>query len=95
MGVPMSVKTSISLTEQQDAFARALVTDGRFSSVSAVLQHGLDLLRRETELHDAEVAAMRDLLGERRAGRFVPDTQGRERTVAMISAKRAEHGLDG
>ena len=28
----MSVKSSISLTDQQDAFARSLVESGRFSS---------------------------------------------------------------
>jgi hypothetical protein len=33
----MSVKSSISLTDQQDAFARSLVESGRYSSMSSVL----------------------------------------------------------
>ena len=37
----MSVKASISLTETQEAFARELVAQGRYSSLSAVLQQGL------------------------------------------------------
>ncbi|WP_423210693.1 ribbon-helix-helix domain-containing protein [Paracoccus yeei] len=40
----MTVKSSISLSDEHHAFARAQVQDGRFSSVSAVVQHGLDLL---------------------------------------------------
>lgn len=90
----MSVKASISLTEQQEAFARSLVADGRFSSVSAVMQRGLDLLRMETELRDAELSALRGLLSERRSGRFVSHQDGQGRTAAMIASKRAEHGLD-
>ena len=50
----MSVKSSISLSDQQDAFARSLVEHGRFSSVSAVIQSGLELLRQKTEAEDAE-----------------------------------------
>ena len=34
----MVVKSSVSLREDQHAFAKALVDAGRFSSVSAVLQ---------------------------------------------------------
>lgn len=45
----MSVKSSISLTDQQDAFARSLVESGRYSSMSSVLQQGLELLRQKTE----------------------------------------------
>ena len=34
----MTVKTSVSLTDQQNAFARRMVEEGRYSSVSAVIQ---------------------------------------------------------
>ena len=36
----MTVKSSISLTDEQHSFARELVDAGRYSSVSAVLQQG-------------------------------------------------------
>ncbi len=87
----MSVKASISLTAEQEAFARALVRSGRFSSLSAVLQHGLEMVRRETEAHEAEVAALRAVLRERRAGPFVDVEEGRDRTERMLEAKRAAH----
>lgn len=41
----MTVKSSISLTDDQHAFAKTLVDAGRFASVSAVLQQGVELLR--------------------------------------------------
>lgn len=89
----MTVKASISLTDAQEAFARSLVAEGRYPSLSAVLQHGLDLLRQETEAREAETAALRALLAERQAGAFVPDDAAREATRAMLARRRADHGL--
>lgn len=89
----MSVKASISLSEQQDAFARELVRRGRYSSVSAVVQRGLELLREETEAREAELAALRALLADRADGDFVTVAEGRAGTEAMIAAKRRAHGL--
>lgn len=91
----MTMKASISLTDAQEAFARSLVAEGRYPSLSAVLQHGLDLLRSETEAREAETAALRALLRERQAGPFVPDDEARETTRAMIAARRAALGLAG
>lgn len=89
----MTVKASISLTDAQDQFARRLVAEGRFPSVSAVMQHGLDRLRQEVEAEEAERAALRALLEERRRGPFVPIEEFRRRTELMIERKRAENGL--
>jgi antitoxin ParD1/3/4 len=88
----MSVKASISLTEAQEAFARELVRSRRFSSLSAVLRRGLEMVRRETEAHAAEVKTLRNLLQERREGRFVDVEVGRATTRQMLKAKRAAHG---
>jgi len=52
----VSVKASVSISDQQDSFARRLVEEGRYASLSAVVQRGLELLRQETELRDAELA---------------------------------------
>lgn len=84
----MTVKTSISLSDEQDAYARALVEAGRYSSVSAVLQRGLEMLRRDNELHDAELNAMRLLIDRRREGPFVDLDQGEAETRAMLERKR-------
>jgi antitoxin ParD1/3/4 len=86
----MTVKTSVSLTDSQEAFARELVELGRYPSLSAVLQHGLELLRQEREMDEAELAALRTLLKTRRRGEFVDVRKGRERTKRMIRAKRVE-----
>jgi antitoxin ParD1/3/4 len=89
----MSVKASVSLTKTQDAFARELVRQGRYASVSAVVQRGLELLREETEAKEAELAALRALLADRAAGDFVDVAEARAATEAMIAAKRRAHGL--
>ena len=56
-------KSSVSLREEQDAFAKALVDAGRFPAVSAVLQHGLEL------------SALRVLLQQRSKGAFISADQ--------------------
>lgn len=89
----MSVKASISLTETQDAFARDLVGQGRYPSLSAVLQQGLELLREQTEAKDLETEALRTLIQERRDGQFVDMDEGRARTRSMLARKKAQHGL--
>ena len=91
--VNMTVKSSISLTDSQDAFARELVGQGRYPSVSAVLQQGLELLRVKTEWEDVEVAALRKLVGERREGKFVGGTTMKGRISAIANKKRREHGV--
>lgn len=85
----MSVKASISLTESQEAFARELVAQGRYSSLSAVLQRGLELLREESQTTDA----LRELLERRRNGTFISLDKSRESTRDMIARKRGERGL--
>jgi len=89
----MSVKASVSISDQQDAFARKLVEDGRFSSLSAVVQHGLELVREEAELREAELAALKALMAERQAGDFLVLEESRRRTQDLISAKKASYGL--
>ena len=81
----MTVKTSISLTDAQEAYARKLVQEGRYSSLSAVLQQGLEMLRLETEAKEAEIAALRALLEERAKGEFISMEEGRRQTERMIA----------
>jgi antitoxin ParD1/3/4 len=84
----MTAKTSISLTDSQEAFARRLVENGTYASLSAVLQHGLEMLRAEREKHEAEIAALRGLLEERRRGRFIGMDESRRRLERMIASKK-------
>ena len=84
----MTAKTSISLTDDQQAYARSLVESGQFSSLSAVLQRGLEMLRRDRETQDAELQALRSLIDQRRRGPFVDLEMGEAETRAMIMRKR-------
>lgn len=90
---PMTVKSSISLTDDQHAFARSLVAAGRYSSLSAVLQQGVDLLRQRMDAEELETAALRELLSRRRQGAFVDAGQLDARLAAMAAGKRRAHGL--
>lgn len=91
----MGVKSSISLSDQQDAFARRLVEQGRFSSVSAVVQNGLDLLRQRTEAEEAETAALKAVLADRFRGAVVSGVEMETRVAAMIDRKRRNTRVDG
>lgn len=84
----MSVKSSISLTEQQDAFARSLVEGGHYPSLSAVIQQGLELFRQRTEAETVDTDALRLLLDRRMEGGFVSATEMGARVEDMIARKR-------
>ena len=89
----MTFKTSISLTDDQEAYARRLVESGQYPSLSAVLQRGLDMLRQETELHEAELEALRALIEQRLQGPFISLEEGEAETYAMLERKRKARGL--
>lgn len=84
----MSVKSSISLTHQQDAFARSLVETGRYSSMSSVLQQGLELLRQKTEAEEAETEGLRRLIQRRVDGQTISPADMEKRIETMIERKR-------
>ena len=84
----MSVKASVSITDRQSVFARRLVSDGHYSSLSAVVQRGLELVRSETEREEAELAALRAFFEDRAQGPFLSGEEGRRQTERMIDRKR-------
>ena len=89
----MAVKSSISLTDEQHAFARSLVEAGRYASLSAVLQQGIDLLQKRLDAQELEHAALRELLSRRCQGEFVSAQAMDTRLARMIADKRRAHGL--
>lgn len=91
----MTVKSSISLTDEQDAFARELVRAGRYPSVSAVLAQGLELLKARAEAESLETEALKLVLEERRRGAFISGDEMAERLAAMVERKRRDAGLRG
>ncbi|MBC04691.1 type II toxin-antitoxin system ParD family antitoxin [Thalassospira sp.] len=89
----MTVKSSISLTDSQNAFARELVAQGKYPSVSAVLQQGLELLRNKSETESLETEALRQIITARRKGEFVSSTEMKDRISAIAAKRRASHDL--
>ena len=92
-GCLLTVKSSISLTDEQHAFARALVDTGRYASVSAVIQQGIEQLRQRLEVEDLERRALYELLSRRRSGEFVGAEEMDERLSRMLADKRRTHGV--
>ena len=89
----MTVKSSISLTDRQYAFARTLVDGGRYASVSAVLQQGIDLLELRLEDEELERSALREVLSRRRAGKFISAEEMDARLNRMIADKKRSLGI--
>lgn len=89
----MTVKSSISLTDDQYSFARTLVDAGRFPSVSAVLQQGVELLRGQMEGEALERAALAEVMKQRRAGKFVSGSRMDDRLARMLTRKRRAHAV--
>ena len=89
----MTIKSSISLTNEQHAFAKALVDTGRYASVSAVIQQGINLLRQRLDVEDLERRALYEVLSRRRTGEFVGAEEMDDRLSRMIAEKRRTHGV--
>jgi len=80
---PVVIKSSVSLRDDQHAFAKALVGAGRFPSVSAVLQQGLELLQQQEADAQADRAALQVLLQQRAHGEFISADQLRAKLAAQ------------
>lgn len=87
----MAVKSSISLTDDQHSFAKTVVDSGRFPSVSAVVQQGIELLREKMEDEALERAALAEILGNRPSGAFLSAATMDSRLSKMIAKKRRIH----
>lgn len=84
----MTVKPTISLTDQAHEFAKSLVAQGKFASLSAVVQYGLRLVAREEEEHRARLEAIRADLDRRAAEPSIST----EEMDSQIAAWRAQRG---
>lgn len=89
----MTVKFSVSISDQQDTFARRLVEEGRYASLSSVVQRGLELPRKETELKDAEFVALKALIETRMNGPFPTADESDRQTQAMIAEQKKAYRL--
>ena len=89
----MTVKSSISITDEHHAFAKALVDTGRYASVSAVIQQGINLLRQRLDVEDLERRALYEVLSRRRTGEFVGAEEMDDRLSRMLAEKRRAHGV--
>lgn len=89
----MTVKSSVSLTNRQFAFAKTLVDEGRYASVSAVLRQGVDLLEQGLEAEELERNALREVLSRRRTGEFIAAEEMDARLKRMIAGKKHSRGV--
>lgn len=90
----MTVKSSVSLTDEQHRFTAHLVEAGAYGSVSAVVQQGLELLRQRIERDNAEYAALKELLHERVTHRPVTGDEMDSRIARLVAERRRLHGLE-
>ena len=88
----MTVKSSISLTDEQHALAKALVDSGRYSSVSAVIQQSIEQLRQRLGVEDLEHRALNEILSRHRSGEFVGAEEMDKRLNRRLAGKRRTHG---
>ena len=89
----MTVRFSISLTDEQHAFAKELVDTGRYPSVSAVVQQSIEQLRHRLEVEDLERSGLYEILSRRRSREFVGAKEMDSRLSRMLAGKRRTHGL--
>ena len=90
----MTVKLSISLTDQQAEYARKQVEEGRFSSTSAVIQQALEAKRREDEEYEAWKAGFAEMMTRRAEGPHIPIEEFDKRVQEMLLRKRKQYGLE-
>jgi antitoxin ParD1/3/4 len=90
----MTVKPTISLTDESHSFARSLVESGKFASLSAVVQHGLRLVEREEQEHRARLDAIRADLDRRAAQTAIPIEELDARLDAWLEARDATTPAD-
>lgn len=89
----MRVKSAVRLTGEQHALAEELVRSGRYASVTAVIQHGIDQLKHRMEVEALERKALRQVLSRRLSGKFVGADEMDARLNEMISCKRRVYGV--
>ena len=90
----MTVKSSISLSDRQHAFASSLVESGRFGSVSAVVQQGLELLRDRMDTERADTESLKLILADRRAGTFLSPDEFDRQLETMLGQGRSSANVE-
>ena len=91
----MTVKLSVSITDQQAEYARRQVAEGRFPSTSAVIQQALEAKRREDEEYEEWKAGFLAEMKRRAEGEFISVEEFRDRVEAMLARKEKALGLEG
>lgn len=90
----MTVKPTVSLTDQAFDYAKSLVAKGKFASLSAVVQYGLGLVEYEEAERQARLEAIRGDL-DRRAAQPSISTEDMDARLAAWRAERDGKGPAG
>lgn len=90
----MTVKTSISLPDAQAEYARDLVERGLFPSLSAIAQHGIEVLRQKEEAARTDTEALSAVLEARAKGPFVDAKVFRDQVDHLLKDRLREYVLE-
>lgn len=90
----MTVKISVSISDQQAEYARRQVAEGRASSTSAVIQQALEAKRREDEAYEAEKAAFEAEMIRRIEGPHISQDEFDRQVDEMLKKERIRLGLE-
>ncbi len=90
----MTIKTSISLPDSQAEYARDLVERGLFSSLSAIAQHGIEVLRQEEEVARSDTEALKVLLEARAKGPFIDASSFRSQVDRILKTRLDAYVLE-
>ncbi|MGJ3230597.1 MAG: type II toxin-antitoxin system ParD family antitoxin [Oceanicaulis sp.] len=82
----------ISLSAEQEAFARSLVEQGRYSDIDQVFAQAIELLRLESEGGGVATTGLADVLADRRKGPFLSADELRSELDLRLARNRAGRG---
>ena len=93
----MTVKTSISLTDEMASWAKAQVAQGVQTSLSGVVHEAFRALQEKQRIeaqHRAEEQAFFAMLTRRAEGPHVPAGEFASRVEAMLAEKLRSNGVE-
>lgn len=91
----MPVTVTITLTDEQEAYARSLVSAGGFEDIDGVVGVGLEQMRQRHGTHPPDEDSLRRLLAERMKGPFIPVEEFTQEMETMLAEEMASRDVSG
>lgn len=93
----MTKRSSISFGDKQHRFARRLVGEEQFASVSAIVAHGLRFVEQESREQEAIIASLVNITRQRASkslAEFVAPKSDTARGMPFVVLKRGGQPID-